>query len=417
MNRLQAALALLLPALAIASAAAQDPPADARACFADNAPPRQIVAACSRVLETGGLAPAETARAHNQRGRMLARAGDDGAALRDFNAAIALAPDLPWSFLLRGNHQRKQNRIDLADADYNQALKLDPSYAPAYHNRGMNRFDEGNFIEAIADFTRAIAAQPNYAEAYNNRGRANFAEGNFERARDDHLAAIRLAPNDPLAYNNAGTAYRKLDDYVRALMAYDAALRLDPNLMVARYNRALSLAEAGRHEESLAAFDHALNLDPGHFESRRWRAYAQLYLGRYAEAADALGDVLALRPADNYLVLWTHIARRLAGRDADGALLARDLEINQSPDWLSPANLLFLGKIAPAQMIEQAQSRDPEIDATQLCVAYSFAGAHSLIAGRRDEAVAYFRKAADRRLPHLIAYIFANAELKRAGGN
>lgn len=417
MRRAFLAAAILSVALAIADARAQSAGGDPRACFSDHAPPPQIAAACAALLEAGGMPAMETARAHNQRGRMLARMGQDDAALKDFTAAIVQAPELPWSYLLRGNHYRKHGRIDLADEDYGHALKLDPNYAPAYYNRGMNRLDESKYDEAVAEFTRAIAIQPSYAEAYNNRGRAHFAEGRFERARDDYLAALRYAPNDPLAYNNAGTAYRKLDNYGRSLMAYDAALRIDPGMFIARYNRALALAEANRHEEALAAFDHALSLDPEHFESRRWRAYVQLYLGRYGAAADELGQALRQRRDDNYLALWAHVARSLAGRDAGGAELARDLEINRAPGWPEPANLLFLGKIAPEQMIEKARTLDAEIEGNQLCEAYAFAGAYSLIAGKREEAAAYFRKAAEIRRPSFIGYIFANAELKRAGGN
>jgi tetratricopeptide (TPR) repeat protein len=411
-------LPFLLGAFLCAAAAhAQGPDADARACFADASPPPAIVAACTRALEAGRLPPREAARAHNQRGRMLARLGDDAAALRDYDAAIALAPDLPWSYLLRGNQRRKENRIDLADADYSRALELDPGYAPAYYNRGMNRFDQGEFVAAIADFTRAIAAKPDYAEAYNNRGRAHFAEGNYERARDDHLAAIRLSPNDALAYNNAGTAYRKLDDYGRALLAYDAALRIAPDLFVARYNRALALAEAGRHEESLAAFDGVLAVEPQHYESRRWRAYVLLYLGRYAEAADALAAALAAQPSDSYLVLWTYIARRLAGRDADGATLREDLKAANATGWPAPANRLFLGELGPEGLVERARSRDAETDANQLCEAYGFIGAWHLVAGRRADTAAAFRKAADIRRPSFIGYIFARAELKRRQEN
>jgi lipoprotein NlpI len=411
-------LPLLLGVLLCASAAhAQGPEADARACFAEASPPAELVAACTRALDRGFLPPREAARAHNQRGRMLARLGDDAAALKDHDAAIALAPDLPWSYLLRGNQRRKANRYDLSDADYTKALELDPAYAPAYYNRGMNRFDQGEFVEAIADFTRAIAAKPDYAEAYNNRGRAHFAEGNYARARDDHLTAIRLAPGDPLAYNNAGTAYRKLDDYGRALLAYDAALRIAPDLFVARYNRALALAEAGRHEDSLAAFDGVLAVEPQHYESRRWRAYVLLYLGRHAEAADALAASLEGQPSDNYLVLWTHVARRLAGRDADGAVLAQDLKGLNSAGWPRPAAQLFRGEIEPEKLIELARSPDPEAEANQLCEAYGFIGAWRLIQGRRDEAARWFRKAADIRRPSFIGYIFARAELKRMGGN
>jgi lipoprotein NlpI len=188
-------------------------------------------------------------------------------------------------------------------------------------------------------------------------------------------------------------------------------------MLIARYNRALALTEMGRHADALAAFDHALALDPGHFESRRWRAYVLLYLGRPAEAAEALSAVLAERPADNYLALWAHVARRLAGRDGDGALLSQDLKATQPEGWPSPANAMFQGKLAPEALIALAKNADAETDSLQRCEALAFAGAFSLINGKRGEAAEHFRRAAEIRRPHLIAYIFANAELKRLGGN
>lgn len=411
-------LAALCAAEAEAQSGAANPAADPdwAACRAGAAPPKEIVAACSRALAAGNLISKDAARAHNQRGRMLARLNEDAEALADFNAAIELAPGEPWAYLLRGNHFRKHNDLDRSDADYAEAIRRDPRYAAAYHNRGVNRYDRGQFDQAIADFSTAITVKPDYAEAFNDRGRARSAEGQYERALEDYQAAIRLAPNEALYYNNRGTAYRKLDAYARAIVDFEAALRLDPDLLIARFNRAMALTEADRLDEALAGFDEVLRREPRHDEAARWRGYVHLYLGRHGEAAAELVRALKRHPGDNYLALWAHIARKLAG-DAAADDLAKDLEAAEKRAWPSPANLLFLGRIAPDELIGLARHRDAETERQQLCEAYGFAGAWHLIGGERAKAAQMFRKAVELRNPTYIGYLYSRSELKRLEGH
>ena len=57
----------------------------------------------------------------------------------------------------------KKGLANLAIKDYNKAIQLDPELAEAYCNRGVAYEHTGEFERAIADHTKAIELQPHYA--------------------------------------------------------------------------------------------------------------------------------------------------------------------------------------------------------------------------------------------------------------
>ena len=77
---------------------------------------------------------------------------------------------------------------------FDRAIRLDPQLVKAYVKRG-NAYDElGQPERAIEDYNEAIRLDPQYAEAYNNRGIACRRLVQHERAIDDYSEAIRINP-------------------------------------------------------------------------------------------------------------------------------------------------------------------------------------------------------------------------------
>ena len=66
-------------------------------------------------------------------------------------------------------------------ADYNQAIALDPCVGAAYHNRGLVHYHAGAYHQALADYNRALDLAPDDAEAYVNRGLLHEARGDGAR--------------------------------------------------------------------------------------------------------------------------------------------------------------------------------------------------------------------------------------------
>jgi tetratricopeptide (TPR) repeat protein len=81
-------------------------------------------------------------------------------------------------------------------ADFNEALSRDPQLANVYVNRGTALLKVGSFNDARADFDLAIAlGADNPAVAYFDRGIAEEKLGNVSAAYHDYKQAQNLAPD------------------------------------------------------------------------------------------------------------------------------------------------------------------------------------------------------------------------------
>ena len=75
------------------------------------------------------------------------------AALREYNQAIQVAPDLGEAYCRRGCVYRAMGETEFALADFDRALERDPRLASAYLERAKIRTDSGDFDGALADFS------------------------------------------------------------------------------------------------------------------------------------------------------------------------------------------------------------------------------------------------------------------------
>ncbi len=117
--------------------------------------------------------------------------------------------------------------------DYNAALKLNPDLVEIYSKRGMLKACIEDIQGAYRDFDKMIQINPEHVFAYNNRGSAKARLGDYQGALDDINKAITLNPEYIYAYINMGgvkmqIAEIKTDegDTVEALRYYQEAIDL-----------------------------------------------------------------------------------------------------------------------------------------------------------------------------------------------
>ena len=117
--------------------------------------------------------------------------------------------------------------------DYNAALKLNPDLVEIYSKRGMLKARIEDIQGAYRDFDKMIQINPEHVFAYNNRGSAKARLGDYQGALDDINKAITLNPEYIYAYINMGgvkmqIAEIKTDegDTVEALRYYQEAIDL-----------------------------------------------------------------------------------------------------------------------------------------------------------------------------------------------
>jgi tetratricopeptide (TPR) repeat protein len=130
----------------------------------DQADLKQGLAACNTVLSD----PAMTHRAALlvDRGVIQTRLGDNAAALRDYNSAIALDPQMGDAYVSRAGVLIAMKRYGEASSDIAQGIALNASNMhAAYYSRAVVEEETGNLQAAYRDYKAALAIKPDFAPA------------------------------------------------------------------------------------------------------------------------------------------------------------------------------------------------------------------------------------------------------------
>ena len=126
---------------------------------------RAPIAACTALLNRDGLRDADRERALLVRGRAYHRNDDVDAAIRDFDAAIKVAPQDPEPLLRRASAAFSQEDYDAATGLAERALRLDAKNANAYDTLGTVALVKRNYRMAKAQYDRAIELDPGSVES------------------------------------------------------------------------------------------------------------------------------------------------------------------------------------------------------------------------------------------------------------
>ncbi|HEY1108377.1 MAG TPA: tetratricopeptide repeat protein [Opitutaceae bacterium] len=273
-----------------------------------------------------------SARAHNNYGQALFRAGRLDEAVASYERALAIQPKYPETHYNLGVARMRQGDAARAIAHYDTALRHEPDYPEALNNLGNALAQLGRHEEALARYAEAVKRRPSFAEAHNNLGNALLQAGRGEEAQAAFRTAGRLRPDNAEthynlgnalaasgrmtealvefraalavrpayaeAHTNAGNALLALNRPAEALAHYEQAIADSPNLPDAHFNLGTLLLQLDRPAEALPRFETALRLRPGFTAVHRPYGYALAVLGRRAEAITHYEAHLRANPGD-----------------------------------------------------------------------------------------------------------------------
>ncbi|MGL4420929.1 MAG: tetratricopeptide repeat protein [Gemmataceae bacterium] len=190
-----------------------------------------------------------------------------------------------------------------AFADYDAALAINPNLAAAYNNRGVTRFQMGDREAALADLEAAIRLDPSYAVAFDNCAVAQASTFDHIRAVASYGRAIELYGDDPKQASRRCTAHvmralaRYHLDHELPLVLADlrAAYQLVPDLC--SYIVVVAIEDGARNHAAaaLASCDAHLARNPTDYFSLVRRGLTHLLLGNQA-AAEADYDAALWAP-------------------------------------------------------------------------------------------------------------------------
>lgn len=259
--------------------------------------------------------------AHNLIGRIRSDAGEDDAAIIEFNAAIALDPTFAVARANLGNTLiRKQDLagaraqfeairrrdpknvraaegfadIAAAEGDSGEAVRLlleaaelDPQSPRYFSKAGRLEMAAGRTAEAVKLLERALELDPGHLPAFALLGAMYMGNDDYTSAARIYRAAADYAPEDADAQASYGRIQAILKVWDGALASYARAVALEPANAEYRYEYARALQELGRHEEALASLAEALRLDPAFADAYMSIGDSYRSLGNRAEAIAA----------------------------------------------------------------------------------------------------------------------------------
>jgi len=204
--------------------------------------------------ESHGLARLATLYLHNE--NFAAKA------VACLDRAIALSPNDPELYNLRGTAYSKLDDPERAAADWQRMTELQPQQAAPLMNLGVDHLRHGQLDRAVETLERALALDGNDPMIHSNLAAALERRGDLDRAIAHYDHAIAIRPSYPNALSNRGYAHFRRGDHARAVADCERALALQPTFANAAVNRAHALGALGERDAAARSYRDALEMSP-----------------------------------------------------------------------------------------------------------------------------------------------------------
>lgn len=229
-------------------------------------------------------------------GDALLNEGRPEGAVAQYQAALAICPDLPDALLGLGEAFLQLGRFSAAAEAYERVLAGGLVTAEILSNLGNALFYSGRLDEAIARYEQALAIKPDLAQTLSNLAEALRRGGCPEEAVARCRQALALNSNQSDTWLNFGNAIQDLGKPADALACYERALSINPHSAGALANSANVLRALGRLAEAEANYRRALAIRPDVAEIHNGLGIVAADLGRFEEAQTHYRAAIGIDP-------------------------------------------------------------------------------------------------------------------------
>jgi len=236
-------------------------------------------------------------------------AGNNQAALDDFDKALKIAPKSAYLLSLRASAKIAMGDYKGGAADYALATEIKPEDSSLWSFRGAaegasvmaahkadpsiciensyTTWKDQEFDPAMKSFERALSLNPNEASAYYCRGYLKMVKGDSKGALQDMLSASRIAPNDIDILIGVGIAQNTADKRDDSIATLSRVIELYPGCARAFNNRGVTRADQGDLNGGIIDFTKAIELRGDYAIAFLNRGFVRLGNG---EAKEAIKD-------------------------------------------------------------------------------------------------------------------------------
>lgn len=219
-------------------------------------------------------------------------------ALKHFERAIELAPNLAANFLARADFFFRLGDLDRALADINRALELSPANPTALILQAQAYKVQHRLEDAIAVLAQAIREDPASLMANSLTGSVYMQMGDYRKASDAFTLALKHHPNAFREAKRRAECFFNLGDYPQALADLKLALDIHPEDTSALWwidpNRWRDLPEDQFRRGLFELAEQAVNRSPTPAIGYSHRAHVYEVLKDYAKADADFATAVAL---------------------------------------------------------------------------------------------------------------------------
>ncbi len=173
---------------------------------------------------------------HVNRAVVLVEAGRCDEAIKAYDDAVSLAPEMIEATYGRARALERCGRIDEAILAYRDLAEERPDFAFCQLALGRLLSEGGRIDEADAAYSKAIAIEPELADAHLNYAGFLMKTGAYERAAPAFERGLELDSARLIGWINYGYTLAALGRLADAISAWERVLALDPRNETARSN-------------------------------------------------------------------------------------------------------------------------------------------------------------------------------------
>lgn len=229
------------------------------------------------------------------------RLGDVQGANDTYSAIIALFPDQPDAYFLRGRTYLAMQDTDNAKSDFDKAIKLSPGDPDLYIQIYEALADAGFSSDGERYLKNAMELNTKLSSF--QKGRLYYAMGDYERAKENLENAVSNE-KDPQATLYLGRTYEAMGDMNYAASLYRSYLENDPGNAQVINQLGLCLLSLGEYNEALDVFNQGLEIKDPAMDQSLWfnLIVTYEYLGDFERAKTMMNDYLTEHPDDEEAV-------------------------------------------------------------------------------------------------------------------
>jgi protein O-GlcNAc transferase len=238
----------------------------------------------------------ELARAHFNRGTILLDRGDTQQALEAFSKAVRYKPDSAGAHFNLGATHARLDQHEAAGSAYREALALKPDFAEAEMALGAALEELGQDEAAVASYGRALEIHPLYADADDKLVNLLRRLERFEELADTYRRMLETDPHNADWLNNLGAVQRKLGRFKDSAASFRRAVAADPQDALAHNNLGATLRTLGQLAEAVDSYRRALDIRPNFIEAHHNLGNLLSELGDADSAVSSYRQALEINP-------------------------------------------------------------------------------------------------------------------------